>query len=66
MIWFTFGLILGCAIGRLYGIMKYRYPEFQEAVRLKEAKLRAQRASYEAETERFQAEINDLLNERMR
>jgi len=66
MILFAFGLALGILLGRVYGKMKYRYPEFQEMILLKQAKLRAERAKYEAATERFRAEIDDLLSERMK
>ena len=64
MIYFIFGLILGIILGRLYGWMKYHYPEFQEAIKLKQAKLRAERASYEAQEERYRGEIDDELERR--
>jgi len=57
--------LLGVAIGRAYGWMKYRYPESEEMVRLKIAKLRAERAQYEAEEEEFRSQINELLSKRM-
>jgi hypothetical protein len=66
MIWFTVGLILGLSIGRVYGHMKYRLPEFQEVIRLREAKLRAERASYEAEEEQWRLKTDEMLRERMR
>lgn len=65
MILFCFGLALGITLGRLYGHAKYRYPEFQEMINLKIAKLRAERASYEAEEERYRQEIDEILNGRM-
>ena len=65
MIWLLTGFSLGLLTGRLYGHAKYRYPEFQEMINLKIAKLRAERASYEAEEERYRQEIDEILNGRM-
>jgi hypothetical protein len=56
--------ILGIVLGRIYGWMKYHYPEFQEAVKLKSAKLRAERARYEAEQFRHEGEIDDEIERR--
>lgn len=58
-------LVVGFILGRTYGWMKYHYPEFQEAVKLKAAKLRAERARYEAQEERYRGEIDDDLNRRL-
>ena len=58
-------LVIGFALGRWYGWMKYHYPEFQEAIKLKAAKYRAERARYEAEEERFRGEIDDEIERRM-
>jgi hypothetical protein len=58
-------LILGFILGRIYGWMKYHYPEFQEAVKLKAAKYRTERAMYEAREERYRGEIDDDLNRRL-
>ena len=44
---FAIGLVLGVALGRAYGWMKYHYPESQEMIRLKQARLRSERARYE-------------------
>jgi len=63
---FILGLLLGILIGRVYGWMKYHYPEFQEAVKLKEAKLRADRYREEARGEKHRGEIDDELERRMR
>jgi len=66
MIWFIFGLILGIILGRIYGWMKYHYPEFQEAIKLKTAKLHADRMQEEARAERHRGEIDDELDRRIR
>ena len=62
---FLLVLFLGILIGRVYGWMKYHYPEFEEEIRLKVAKKRAERARYEAEEEEYRREIDESLNERM-
>jgi hypothetical protein len=59
------GLLVGIGIGRWYGWAKYRYPEFQEMLRVRVAKLRVERARYEAEEERLRAEINETLDTRI-
>ena len=63
---FAIGLVLGVALGRAYGWMKYHYPESQEMIRLKQARLRSERARYEVEEEKSRAEIDRSLNRRMR
>lgn len=59
------GVVIGILIGRAYGWMKYRYPESREMINLKVAKLRAERAQAEEETERIRRRIDDSLDERM-
>jgi len=65
MIWFIFGLILGIILGRIYGWMKYHYPEFQEDIKLKTATKRADRMREEARAERHRGEIDDELDRRL-
>jgi hypothetical protein len=62
---FIFGVALGVAIGRVYGWMKYRYPESREMIALKIARLRAERAKVEAEEEKFRTLIDESLDQRM-
>lgn len=59
------GLVLGFILGRLYAWMKYHYPEFQEIIKLKVARLRAERARVEAEEEHYRGEIDDELERRI-
>jgi hypothetical protein len=59
-------LLAGIVVGRIYGWMKYHYPEFQEEIKLKVAKLRAERYRVEAEGERYRGEIDDELDRRYR
>lgn len=50
-------LILGIAVGRCYGWMKYHYPEFQEEIRIKVARKRLERISIEADEAKIRARI---------
>ncbi len=63
-IWGMF-LLLGFVLGRIYGWMKYHYPEFQEAIKLKTARLRAQRMQEEAKAERARGAIDDEIDRRI-
>ena len=65
MIAFILGVILGIILGRLYGWMKYHYPEFQEAVKFRAARLRADRMEEEARAERARGQIDDEIERRM-
>jgi hypothetical protein len=68
MMWFFIfltGVIVGIAVGRLYGWMKYHYPEFQEEIRVKTARKRLERISIEAEEERIRARIDASLDRRI-
>ena len=60
------GFALGLAIGNVYQNWKARMVEFQEIILLKAAKLRAERARYEADEEHYRSEINELLDRRSR
>lgn len=62
---FLLGLFFGIAIGRVYGWMKYHYPEFQEQINVKVAKARADRAEQEAREEKARRQIDDSLHERL-
>lgn len=57
--------ILGILVGRLYGWMKYHYPEFQEAIKMRAARYRAERMRYEAEAERYRGAVDDEIDRRM-
>ena len=59
-------LLLGILIGRIYGWMKYHYPEFQEKVKLEAARYRVERARLEAEEEEHRQRIDEILEGRMR
>jgi hypothetical protein len=65
MIIFLLGVALGILLGRVYGWMKYHYPEFQEEMNLRVAKKKADRAREEARAERHRGEIDDELSRRM-
>lgn len=58
-------LLLGILIGRVYGWMKYHYPEFQEKVKLEAARYRVERAKLEAQEEEARARIDEILEGRM-
>jgi hypothetical protein len=66
MIWFFCGLLLGTLLGRVYGWMKYRYPEFQEVVKLKETRLRRERMAEELKIDRIRAEQDEILNQQLK
>lgn len=68
MIWFycTASLLLGILIGRVYGWMKYHYPEFQEEIQVKIAQKRLERISIQADEERIRAQIDRSLDRRIR
>ena len=66
MIYFISGLVLGIVISNVYQSWKYRLPENQELLKLKQAKLRAERLSYELDEEKSRLLIDDMLEERMR
>ena len=66
MIYFILGLILGIIIGRLYGWMKYHYPEFQEEIRLRVARKRAERYRYEYEADKARGMMDDEIERRLR
>lgn len=55
-------LILGFILGRIYGWMKYHYPEFQEEIKLRVARKRLERAKCEAETEEERMRIDKLFD----
>lgn len=59
--WIFFGFVLG----RLYGWMKYHYPEFQEEIHLRVARKRAERYRHEYETEKIRGQIDDDLDRRL-
>lgn len=61
----TAALLLGIVLGRIYGWMKYHYPEFQEEIRLRVARKQLLRAQAEAETELYRTEIDESLDARM-
>lgn len=56
--------LLGILLGRIYGWMKYHYPEFQEEIRLRVAEKRARRYRYEYEAERIRGQIDDDVDHR--
>lgn len=58
--------ILGFILGRAYGWMKYAFPESQEMLRVKVAKLQAERAYHDARREKYRSEIDDSIDERIR
>lgn len=60
------GITIGIVIGRLYGWMKYHNPEFKEEINLRVARLRAQRAAYEAETHNYRMQEDMDLDRMMR
>jgi hypothetical protein len=66
MWYFIFGIVVGVLLGRAYGWMKYHYPESREMIAVKVARLRAERARYEYETEAARMKIDDLFAERLR
>lgn len=53
-------LIFGIVLGRIYGWMKYHYPEFQEKVKLETARYRLQRARVEADEAEQRMRIDRL------
>lgn len=57
--------ILGVVVGRVYGWMKYHYPEFQEEMNLRVARKKAERVEYEAQAEITRGRIDDDLHRRM-
>lgn len=65
MIYFILGLILGIIIGRWYGWMKYHYPEFQEEIKLRVARKRAERYRYEHEAELARGLTDDEIERRI-
>jgi hypothetical protein len=67
MTYFTIivSFLSGFVFGRVYGWMKYHQPEFQEAIKAKAAKFRAERARYEADEERARGMIDDEIERRM-
>jgi uncharacterized membrane-anchored protein YhcB (DUF1043 family) len=64
--YFILGLILGIILGRVYGWMKYHYPEFQEEIHLRVARKKAERVKYEEQTDAARARMDELLDKRMR
>ena len=68
MTWFAFiaGLVLGIIIGRIYGWMKYHYPEFQEEIKLKVARKRAERYRHEYEIDKARGMMDDEIERRLR
>jgi len=66
MIWLLAGLLLGVFLGRLYGWMKYHYPEFQEELALRVVKLRTERMKYEAQQERYRSQLDEEIERRLR
>jgi hypothetical protein len=62
---FCAGVALGILVGRLYSRAKYRYPEFQEMILLKQAQTKTKRMRYEAEQERLRAQIDEILDQRI-
>jgi len=64
MTYFIFGVLLGIILGRLYGWAKYHNPEFQEMIKAKTARARAERMQWEARAERYAGEIDDELERR--
>jgi hypothetical protein len=63
---FCSGVALGILLGRLYAYSKYRYPEFQEKLLLDQAQIKAKRLRYEAEQERLRAQIDEILDQRIK
>lgn len=59
-------LIIGVLIGRIYGWMKYHYEEFQEDIKLKVARKRAERYRYEYEIDRARGLMDDEIERRLR
>lgn len=55
-------LVLGFILGRIYGWMKYHYPEFQEEIKLRTSEKRARRMQYEYEVERMRGRISRSLD----
>ena len=64
MLYFVAGIAVGILLGRLYARAKYHYPEFQEMIRLRVARLRAERAKREEEEERTRAKFDRSLERR--
>jgi hypothetical protein len=63
---FILGVILGVAIGRLYGWMKYHYPEFREEIQAKVADARLRRKQIELREAQVQQEIDEIYGEIVR
>lgn len=63
---FILGILLGVVLGRVYGWMKYHYPEFQEEIKLKVARKRLLRTRIEAEIEASRLDVDRLLEARMK
>lgn len=64
--WIIFYILLGFVLGRLYARMKYHMPEYVEASKLAEAKLRAERMKHEARAEGFRSDIDDEIERRVK
>lgn len=58
-------VILGIVIGRVYGWMKYHYPEFEEEMNLRVARKKAERVRWEAEAECYRGAIDDEIDRRI-